>query len=53
MECIGLTSIFLFMRLTEMMKNNSLASAEISVGLGSGFPPLEYFLIDQSEQAFI
>lgn len=53
MECIGLTSVFLLMRLTEMLKNNSLASAKISLGLGSGFLPLEYFLIGQSEKAFI
>lgn len=47
-----MTSVFLFMRLTEILKDNSLASAEISLGLGSDFLPLEHILIDQSQKAF-
>lgn len=53
MECIGLSSVFPFVRLAEMVKNNSLASAEICVGFGFVFPPSEYFSIGQSEKALI
>lgn len=52
MECIGMTSVFLFMRLTEILKDNSLASAEISLGLGSDFLPLEHILIDSLRKLF-